>query len=36
MDMSDDNDSDERDQIIKNDEEKIIEDIEIMKMQNLS
>ena len=31
----DDKESDERDQISKNDEEKIIEYIEIMKLQNL-
>ena len=34
--LIDDKESDERDQISKNDEEKIIEDIEIMKLQNLS
>ena len=32
----DDKEYDKRDQISKNDEEKIIEDIEIMKLQNLS
>ena len=34
--LIDDKESDERDQISKNDEEKIIEDIKIMKLQNLS
>ena len=34
--MIDKKDSDERDEISKNDEENIIEDIEIMKLQNLS
>ena len=34
--MIDYKESDERDQISKIDEEKIIEDIEIMKLQNLS
>ena len=34
--MIDDKESDERDQISEIDEEKIIEDTEIMKLQNLS
>ena len=34
--LSGEKESDERDQISKNDEEKIIEDIEIMKLQILS
>ena len=36
MDTSDENYSDERDQISKNHEEKVTEDIEVLKMGNLS
>ena len=36
MDMSDDNESDERDQISKNDEEKVTDDIEVLKLGKLS
>ena len=35
MDMGDDNKSDERAQISKNDEEKLTEDIEVLKMGKL-
>ena len=34
--MSDDKKSDERDEIIKNDEEKVTEDIEVLKLGKLS
>ena len=36
MDMSDDKESDERYQISKNDEEKVTEDIEVLKLRKLS
>ena len=36
MDMNDDKESDERDHISKNDEEKVTEDIEILKLGKLS
>ena len=36
MDMSDDKESDERDQISKNDEEIVTDDIEVLKMGKLS
>ena len=36
MGMSDDNESDERDQISKNDEEKVTDDIEVLKLGKLS
>ena len=36
MDVIDDKDSDERDQISKNDEEKVTEDIEVLKLGKLS
>ena len=34
MDISDDKDSDERDQIIKNYEERVTDDIEVLKLGN--
>ena len=36
MDMSDDKESDERDQISKNDEERVTDDIEVFKLGKLS
>ena len=36
MDMSDDKESDEREHISKNDEEKVTEDIEVLKLGKLS
>ena len=36
MDMSDDKESNKRDQISKNDEEKVTEDIEVLKLGKLS
>ena len=36
MDMSDENDSDERDKIIKNNEERATDDIEVFKLGKLS